>query len=103
MRQFIECSFALLVQHWGILWHPIQIEFSGWTKVLMALAKLRNFCIDESDIPLRERFHADVVEGDEFDVMLNEHFLDEEEQYYITTHRSSTRRHNRFKVLLEEK
>jgi hypothetical protein len=40
----------------------------------MALAKLHNFCIDESDVPLRERFHADVVEGDEFDVMLNEDF-----------------------------
>jgi hypothetical protein len=78
MWQCIECSFALLVQNWDILWHPIEVEFSGWTKVLMALAKLHSFCIDESDVPLRERFHEDVVEGDEFDVMLNV-FLDEGE------------------------
>jgi hypothetical protein len=35
--------------------------------------------------------------------MLNEDFLDEEERHYITTHRSGTRRHNHFRVLLEEK
>ncbi len=69
----------------------------------MVLAKLQNFCIDEGDIPLRERFHADILDGDEFDVMLNEDFLDEEELHYITSCRSGTRRRNRFRVLLEEK
>jgi hypothetical protein len=52
MCQCIERSFALTVQHWGILWCLFQIEFSGWTKVLMAPAKLHNFCIDEGDVPL---------------------------------------------------
>ena len=66
----------------------------------MALAKLHNFCINESDVPARERFHADIVEGDEFDVMMNEDFLDEEEQHYITTLRSSTHHCNLFRVLL---
>ncbi len=33
-----------------------------------------NFCIDKSDVPLRERFRADLVEGDEFDEILNEIF-----------------------------
>ncbi len=69
----------------------------------MALAKLHNFCIAESDTLLRERFHPDVVEGDELDTMLNEDFLDEEEQHFITTHRSGTCHHNFFRVLLEEK
>ena len=48
MRQCVERSFALLVQHWGILWHPLQFDFRYWTRVLMALAKLHNFCIDRS-------------------------------------------------------
>jgi hypothetical protein len=34
MRQCIEWSFVLLVQHWGILWCPFQFEFSSWTTVL---------------------------------------------------------------------
>jgi hypothetical protein len=69
----------------------------------MVLGKLHNFCIDEGDVPLRERFHADILNGDEFDVMLNEDLLDEEELHYITSRRSGTRRRNRFRVLLEEK
>ena len=103
MHKCIEHLCALLVQHWGILWHLIQIEFSGWTKVLMVLAKLHNFCIDEGDVPLRERFHADIWDRDEFDVMLNEDFLDEEELHYITSCRYGTHLHNHFRVLLEEK
>ncbi len=67
----------------------------------MDLAKLH--CIDESGVPVRERFHADIVEEDEFDAMLNEEYLDEEEQHYITTHIYGTCHCNCFKVLLEEK
>ncbi len=52
MQQCIECSFALLVQRWGILWHPIQIEFSGLTKVLMALVNLHNFLLMKVMYPL---------------------------------------------------
>ena len=103
MCQCIERSFALLVQHWGILWHPFQIEFSGWTKVLMVLAKLHNFCIDEGDVPLRERYHADILDGDEFDVIMNDDVIDEEELCYIRSHRSGDCRRNCFRVILEEK
>jgi hypothetical protein len=103
MRQCIERSFALLVQRWGILWRPFQFEFSGWTKVLMVLAKLHNFCIDEGDVPLRERYHADILDGDEFDVIMNDDVIDEEELRYIRSRRSGDRRRNCFRVILEEK
>jgi hypothetical protein len=79
MRHCVERSFVLLVQCWGILWHPLQFDFSCWTKVFMLLAKLHNFYIDETDIPIRQCFHEDVLEGDQFDVITNEVFLDEEE------------------------
>ncbi len=103
MHQYIQCSFALIVQHWGILWCLIQIEFSNWTKILMVLAKLHNFCIDKSDVPLWERFSADILDGDELDAMMYEDFIDEEELHYITPRRSNTRCKNHFRVLLEKK
>jgi hypothetical protein len=103
MRQCVERSFALLVQRWGILWRPLQFNFSCWTKVLMALAKLHNFCIDENDIPIRQRFHEDILEGDQFDVITNEVILDEDAQRFLTTCRTGHRRRNNFRALLEEK
>jgi hypothetical protein len=103
MYQCIELLFSLLVQHWGILWRPFQIEFSGWTKILMVLAKLHNFCIDEADVPLQESYLADILDGDVFDVMMNEDFIDEEELHYLTSGRSGTHCHNCFRVILEEK
>jgi hypothetical protein len=50
----------------------------------MALAKLHNFCIDETVIPIRQQFHEDVLESDQFDVIINEVFLDEDEQHILT-------------------
>jgi hypothetical protein len=72
-------------------------------KGITALAKLHNFCIDESDIPIRQRLHEDVLEGDQFDVITNEVFLDEEEQRFLTTRQTGNRRRNNFRALLEEK
>ena len=69
----------------------------------MALAKVHNFCIDEGDIPVRQRFHEDVMEGDQFEVLINESFLDEEEQHFLMTRRTGNRRRNNFRVVLEEK
>jgi hypothetical protein len=103
MRQCVEQSFALLIQRWGILWRPFQFDFSCWTKVLMAKAKLHNYCIDETDVPVRQRFQKDVLEGDQFDVITNEVFLDEEEQHFLTTHQTGNRRCKNLRALLEEK
>jgi hypothetical protein len=69
----------------------------------MALAKLHNFCIDEGDIPVRRHFHEDVMEGDQFEVLINEYFFDEEEQRFLTTRQTGNRRNNNFRVVLEEK
>jgi hypothetical protein len=69
----------------------------------MAVAKLHNFCIDESDVPLRERYHDDVLEGDVFNVLLNEDLIVEEELNNVTSCRTGTRCRNRFRVILEEK
>jgi len=52
----------------------------------MALAKLHNFCIDESDIPVRQLYHEDVLEGNYVEVLVHEVFLDEEEQHFLTIH-----------------
>jgi hypothetical protein len=69
----------------------------------MAVAKLHNFCIDESDVPLRERHHDDVLDGDVFDVMLNEDYIDHEELNYVVSRSTGTHRLNHFRVILEQK
>jgi len=69
----------------------------------MAVAKLHNFCIDESDVPLRERHHDDVLEGDVFYAMLNEDYVDHEELNYVASRRTGTRRRNHFRVILKQK
>jgi hypothetical protein len=99
MHQALICTASSVL---GNFWCPFQFEFSGLTKVLMVLAKLHNFCIDDGDVPLQERYHADILDGDEFDVIMNDDFIDEEELHYITSRRSGTCCHNCFRVILEE-
>jgi hypothetical protein len=43
------------------------------------------------------------MEGDQFEVLINESFLDEEEQHFLMTRRTGNRRPNNFRVVLEEK
>ena len=43
------------------------------------------------------------MEGDQFEVLINESFVDEEEQRFLTTRRTGNRRRNNFRVVLEEK
>ena len=69
----------------------------------MAVAKLHNFCIDESDVPLRERHHDDVLDRDIFDVMLNDDYIDHEELNYVASRSTGTHWRNRFRVILEQK
>jgi hypothetical protein len=61
-------------------------QYDFFAKVWMALAKLHNFCIDESDIPVRQLYHEDVLEGNYVEVLVHEVFLDEEEQHFLTIH-----------------
>ena len=51
VRIRIECAFGMLTQRFGILRKaiPVNIPISRAVALVMALAKLHNFCIDETD------------------------------------------------------
>ena len=66
LRIRVECAFGMLVQRWGILRMamPRNLSVAKIVALVVALAKLHNFCIGESNIqervpPLldRDRFH----------------------------------------------
>jgi hypothetical protein len=48
-RNAIERAFGLMYQRWGILWRPIRFHLKATTSIIMALAKLHNFCIQEKE------------------------------------------------------
>ena len=77
MRQFIERAFGNLAQRWGILWRPLRVSFKFWPRLLSALAKLHNFCIDSGDVAIGLRGKRDVEDDDEFKVLTN-NFHDDE-------------------------
>ena len=43
----IEMAFGLMVQKWGILKKPLTCKLTNVWKVVVAIAKLHNFCINE--------------------------------------------------------
>jgi hypothetical protein len=51
LRINIECAFGRLVARWAILRAamPMNITIAKTTAMVIALAKLHNFCIDEAD------------------------------------------------------
>lgn len=51
LRIRVECCFGILVQRWGILRSPIPrgVSLTKTVRMVLALAKLHNFCIDEAD------------------------------------------------------
>jgi hypothetical protein len=53
LRIRIECAFGIFLQRWGILRAaiPNRISVSKTISLVMALAKLHNFCIDEEGMP----------------------------------------------------
>jgi hypothetical protein len=50
-RIFIEQAFGILVSRWGILWRPLHTSVSNSTLIIVSLAKLHNFIIDEGGMP----------------------------------------------------
>lgn len=62
MRQCIERSFALLTQRWGIFWRYLRIDYERWPILLTAVAKLHNFCIDNSPKESTPRLFQDCVD-----------------------------------------
>ena len=43
----IEMAFGLMTRKWGILQRPLQVPLKKVGKVIIAIGKLHNFCIDE--------------------------------------------------------
>jgi len=43
----IEMAFGLMVRKWGILWRPLRIDFASAKELVVCIARLHNFCIDE--------------------------------------------------------
>ena len=56
LRINIECAFGRLVHRWSVLRSAIaaNITISKTCALVVALAKLHNFCIDEADISIPE-------------------------------------------------
>jgi hypothetical protein len=72
LRIRVECCFGMLVQRWGILRMaiPRNISVMKTVSLVIALAKLHNFCIGESNIPERvsqlydkDRYHIINADG----------------------------------------
>ena len=47
LRIRIEMAFGLMVMKWCILWRPINIRMNGLKLLVLAIAKVHNFCINE--------------------------------------------------------
>ena len=69
LRINIECAFGMLVHRWGMLRKPIpmNITVSKTSRLVLALCKLHNFCIDNRDTQVERPQFADasniVLEG----------------------------------------
>jgi hypothetical protein len=46
-RILIEQAFGILVSRWGVLWRPLRTSVAKSTLIIVTLAKLHNFIIDE--------------------------------------------------------
>jgi DDE superfamily endonuclease len=47
LRIRIEMAFGLMVKKWGILARPLTIKLKNIKRLMIAIARLHNFCIDE--------------------------------------------------------
>jgi hypothetical protein len=54
LRINVECSFGMLVHCWGILCKavPCGISISKTTALVMCLCRLRNYCMDQTDLEM---------------------------------------------------
>lgn len=44
-RMPIECAFGMLIRRWGILWRPLEVQFSRTAPLIGCLMRLHNWCI----------------------------------------------------------
>ena len=66
LRIRVECAFGMFVQRWGILRSaiPMGISIGKTTALVLALAKLHNFCIERNDM----NHLAPLISTDEFNL-----------------------------------
>ena len=104
MRQNIERAFGVLVTKWGILWRALKVEFIMIPTLLIALAKLHNFCIDENDEATRERETYDTRKRDSLRVHVNpeeKREVDEDERIFLDNAIERRRRRNGFRSIFQ--
>ena len=46
-RQVIERAFGILVQRWGIFWHPLRLSMHNRGVAVRVACRLHNICIDD--------------------------------------------------------
>jgi hypothetical protein len=54
-RQCVERVFGILQARWGILWRPLRCDFANVKFLLIALCRLHNYIIQDSDLASREK------------------------------------------------
>mgnify|MGYP002784929136 FL=1 len=64
LRIKVECAFGMFVQRWGVLRSaiPSGISVRRTTALVLALAKIHNFCIDQTDTIILSNTAADEVD-----------------------------------------
>lgn len=61
LRIHVEQAFGIMVARWGILWKPLAFDLHRNTRIICAIMKLHNFCIDEKDEVLVHGTERNVV------------------------------------------
>lgn len=70
-RQTIERAFGILTKRWGVFQRPLICGLERWSLIATVGAKLHNICI-EMNVPVVPRHFADMLDGDDWIVNLNE-------------------------------
>jgi len=47
LRTRVEMAFGLMSEKWGILWRPLKIDITRVKELVVCIARLHNFCINE--------------------------------------------------------
>lgn len=70
-RVAVEQAFGMFVLRWGILWRPLDVCVHDAPRLVMALVKLHNFCVDQR-IKLAPRHFDDRRDGDRIRIIMQD-------------------------------
>ena len=77
-RIHIEQAFGILVARWGVLWRALRVSHLDAPKLIMALLKLHNWCIDHGDMPSRSHSRDDRL-GDNISMHMQDRCADSDQ------------------------